>query len=236
MKKQAFWKTEFPSDLYLENFYRFLARKIVGSLGLFSLTANFVTFMRIPLGIAVFLLLVFSEMYLVLFGLMVCWKLLDKIDGAIARERGQITEFGAWFDVVVDRLFWGFTLLGLTIAAYRDLPTILPWILLFAILFGHTLFQNFSFLGQGLDIGKEQGPDWSLQVGNFRKNEFFYQVVFSVYYLWDQVLALALLFYFPIQHLFSVSTLFLTLVLYALFFSGATFYVLFVHYKELLSR
>jgi phosphatidylglycerophosphate synthase len=236
MNEASFWKAEYPSDLFVENFYRFIAKKVAGLLSFLPVSANFFTFLRVPLGTLIILLFLFSESYLLLFVLMVFWKIVDKVDGAWARQKNQVSKFGAWLDIVVDRFFWGFVLFGITVAVYKDVPTHLPWILLFFILLGHTLFQNFTFLGEGMKLVKISSLNWNSQVSSFRKRAFLYQIVFTIYYLWDQVVALALLLQVPIKVAFSVSSLMLTLVVFAVFFNGAVLYVLISHWKTMSLR
>lgn len=227
---ESFWKDELETDLMVERFYRSLGIKIALLVKPLPVTPNQITLFRVILGIGIFYLFAFSDRFLTLFLLMVLWKILDKVDGALARASNRNTKFGGWLDMAIDRLFWGFALLGMTISVYKNLSNLTPWFLLFAILLGHTLFQNFTFL----KVGKQPTINWKAKKKSFKKN-LLYQAIFSIYYLNDQVIALALLLYYPVKILLNFDTLLLTLILYALFFNLSTLYVAHAQYKTLTS-
>lgn len=239
MSNQRFWEHEIETDLFLEKFYRYLGVKVAGTLKTLPISPNQITLTRIFLGAGIFYLLAFSEKFLLVSALIALWKIADKTDGALARITGKGSKFGGWLDTLMDRVFWGVTLLGVTIAVYKDTHNALPWLLLFAIVFGHTLFQNFTFL----TTGEHPIVNWSTRRKSLQqtvrrrlRTTILYQTVFSIYYLSDQVVMLALLMNSPVKNAVGLDTLLLTLLLFALFFAAASIYVIYNQYKMLTSE
>lgn len=79
-----------------------------------GISANALTFVGFGLGLAVLIALTLHE-YLWALGLILGNRLLDGLDGAVARRVG-ITDLGGYFDTVGDFIFFGSVVLGFALA------------------------------------------------------------------------------------------------------------------------
>lgn len=93
------------------------------------ITPNHITYLRILIGIVLFVLLFFlgTEDRLLIFSLFLIGVLTDFIDGPVARGTNRVTEFGAMLDSTADRI------IILPIAVY-SLFGMHRWLLLFLLL------------------------------------------------------------------------------------------------------
>ena len=85
----------------------------------------------------------FQGMMLVGLGLFAIAGFLDVVDGAVARERGSATNFGAYLDGMTDRFVEASLLIGLMLFGYPD--WLLPgWLWLTLLLFFGTAMTSFA--------------------------------------------------------------------------------------------
>jgi len=63
-------------------------------------------------------------------------SIIDGCDGEIARLKWKQTEFGGWFDAVLDRYADGFLLFGLTYYVYNSEPNVIYLFVGFAAIIG----------------------------------------------------------------------------------------------------
>ena len=92
------------------------------------MTANAITLARLPVLIAVLLLLYLGSpmLRLAAVGLLFVGLMLDTVDGIVARRRGESSVFGGVLDIAADRIYE----LGLWIALadFALVPTVIPLI------------------------------------------------------------------------------------------------------------
>lgn len=101
-----------------------------------GVSANALTLAAVPLAIAAAAAIA-AERYGLALALIVVNRLLDGLDGAVARRRGP-TDLGGYLDIVCDFVFYAAVPVGFALAAERNL---LPAVLLLA-----------SFIGAGVSF------------------------------------------------------------------------------------
>lgn len=225
-KNIIYIKTKPQTDLRLEKFYQLLGLQLASIVKFLPVSPNSVTLSKIPLGLLIFQLL-YSQSFTASALAIILYKILDKLDGALARITKKTSVFGAWLDLLIDRIVWGLILFGVAIASARINQNELPYLLLALAFFLNILFQNLTFLN------KKQKLNWSVKK-TFIKSKFklakfdlAFELIFSFYYLFDQFLALALFLQNPVKLIFNFNLIFIVLIAYNLFFLFATSFVIF---------
>lgn len=112
-----------PSDGFISRYInRPLSTRITKQLLETKVTPNFVSFFSFLLSmLGAFFFFLGGYIPLVIgAGLAQISSVIDGCDGEIARLKFQMTEFGGWFDAVLDRYADGFLLLGLTYHVYSS--------------------------------------------------------------------------------------------------------------------
>lgn len=218
-------KTKPQTDLFVEKFYQDLGTRLAKVIRLIPITPNGVTLLKIPVGIGIFAFLISGSFINAAFAI-ILWKILDKLDGALARQTKKISAFGAWLDLLIDRFVWGISLFGVAIAAAKINQNALPIYLLALVFFLNIVFQNLSFLNA------DQSSNWTLKKTSLKAKfislhiPFIYEIIFSFYYLFDQFTAAALFIQKPLMATFNINSIFVLIILYNLFFTVACLYVI----------
>ena len=115
-----------------------LSGKIGKTLARFGLTPNMWTLLSIIAALGSFYLLV-QQSYVFAAGFFLIAAFFDMADGAVARETGKATKFGAYLDTMVDRLVEFIVVLGIAFVAAAGFlpPFLLPAVIwTFIYLFG----------------------------------------------------------------------------------------------------
>jgi CDP-diacylglycerol--glycerol-3-phosphate 3-phosphatidyltransferase len=140
------------------------------------ITANVLTFLGLLLAAGVGLAAANGQM---LFAgiLMLLSGPMDALDGAVARQSGNVNKFGAFFDSTCDRYAEGFVLLGLSIfgLSINDQRFV---ILSFIAFWGSLLISYTRARAEGLGI--------DCKVGLFTRMERF--MVISIMLIFNQIL------------------------------------------------
>ncbi len=110
-----------------------------------GISANFITLAAVLVGLAVLIPLTLQN-YLVALALIVVNRLMDALDGAVARRNG-ITDLGGFFDVVGDFIFFGAVVLGFALAAPEANALAAAW-LLFAFMGAEASFLAYAALAE----------------------------------------------------------------------------------------
>lgn len=118
-----------------------IARQLVKT----GLSANFVTLTAVVVGLAVLIPLALQN-YTLALALIVVNRLLDALDGAVARHNG-ITDLGGFFDVVGDFIFFGAVVLGFALADSDANALAAAW-LLFAFMGAEASFLAYAALAE----------------------------------------------------------------------------------------
>lgn len=219
------------TDLVLESAYQLLGKNIAKLLKNTSITPNQVTLTKIPIGILL-ILLANSNRLVELALTIILWKVLDKTDGALARIKKRETKFGAWLDMFLDRILWGIMLFSVSLITAKQLNNNYPWLILSAIFFTAFIFNNLTF------INLEEITKWKKEK-NFFKDKlpgFFYQSIFSFYYLFDQFTALSLLLYNPIKAFSNLNIIHINLIIYLSFFTLSILFICLRNYQKLIKQ
>lgn len=224
-----------PSDLKLEKVFQKIGLEIAQIIKFLPISPNQVTLLKIPIGASFFYFTFIEKFYLA--GLtIILWKILDKVDGALARITKRSSDFGAWLDMLLDRIFWSVMLFAIALTSYRDTKSIIIWILLASILFLNLIFQNLF----SLNVNFSKRFNLSDQKRTFKKSlkshfkiNLFYEAIFSFYYLFEEFVALALILYLPIKNILPINTVTIILYAYATFFAISTAIVVYNQAKIL---
>ncbi|MFQ5990171.1 MAG: CDP-alcohol phosphatidyltransferase family protein [Candidatus Methylomirabilales bacterium] len=114
-----------PSDGLISRYVnRPLSTRITKHLLKTTITPNSISFVSFVLSMLGAMLFFFGGYIPLLIGATLAQlaSVIDGCDGEIARLKFQMTEFGGWFDAVLDRYADGFLLLGLTYHAHAPNP------------------------------------------------------------------------------------------------------------------
>lgn len=217
--------SKLPSDLLLEIAFQKIGRRLASLLKNTPVTPNQITLLKIPLA---FLLILFGfNFQLIPIALIIfSSKILDKVDGALARATNQETDFGAWLDMFLDRLLWGTILFTAAHVISKELNNPIPWIMLSLIFFSSLILNNLIFANsQDLSLWHGEKIKVQKKLNRTFKSNLIYQIIFSFYYLFDQMLAISLLLYYPIKLATNLNSIFITLLAYLVFFVLAIAYV-----------
>lgn len=221
-----------PTDLKLEKIFQKIGLGIARKISNFPITPNHVTVLKLPLGALMVYSISMEKFYLA--GLtIVLVKILDKVDGALARITKKTTKFGAWLDMSLDRVFWSIMLFTLTLRSYQDTKSLTVWIVLSLILFLNLIFQNLFYLNSGFP----KTFSLSDQKQKFKKSlkiNLIYEAIFSFYYLFEEFVAIALILYVPIKNILQINTIAILLYSYAVFFTIATSILAIIEAKSLI--
>lgn len=125
------------TDPFLDWIARYLART--------GISANFITLAAVVVGLAVLIPLALQNYPLAL-ALIVANRILDALDGAVARRNG-ITDLGGFFDVVGDFIFFGAVVLGFALADPPANALAASW-LLFAFMGAEASFLAYAALAE----------------------------------------------------------------------------------------
>lgn len=225
-------KVKPQTDLLIEKFYQNIGAGLAKLMRFFPVTPNGVTLLKIPVGFCIFAFLI-SNLFINASLAIILWKILDKLDGALARQTKKMSAFGAWLDLLIDRFVWGISLFGIAIAAAKINQNTFPLILLALVFFLNIIFQNLTFLNT------DQNTNWASKkttlksIFNALKIPFAYELIFSFYYLFDQFIVAALFMQKPLLNAFNINAIFILLLLYSLFFAVACLYVIISQYLTL---
>jgi phosphatidylglycerophosphate synthase len=118
-----------------------VARQLVKT----GMSANFITLTAVLVGLSVLIPLALQN-YPVALALIVANRLLDALDGAVARHHG-ITDLGGFFDVVGDFIFFGAVVLGFALADTEANALAAAW-LLFAFMGAEASFLAYAALAE----------------------------------------------------------------------------------------
>jgi phosphatidylglycerophosphate synthase len=110
-----------------------------------GISANVITLTAVVVGLSVLIPLALQN-YLVALGLIAVNRLLDALDGAVARRNG-ITDLGGFFDVVGDFIFFGAVVLGFALADTEANALAAAW-LLFAFMGAEASFLAYAALAE----------------------------------------------------------------------------------------
>lgn len=124
-------------DPVFDGVARYLART--------GVSANFITLTAVAVGLAVLIPLAMQN-YLLALGLIAVNRVLDALDGAVARRNG-ITDLGGFFDVVGDFIFFGAVVLGFALAEPAANSLAASW-LLFAFMGSEASFLAYAALAE----------------------------------------------------------------------------------------
>lgn len=209
-----------PTDLKLEKIFQKIGLGIARKIRYWPITPNQVTLLKIPIGASFFYCIFIEKFYLAGFTI-VLWKIMDKVDGALARITKKTSNFGAWLDMLLDRILWSTMLFALTLRSYQDTKSLTVWIVLSFILFLNLIFQNLFYL----NFNFSKKFSLSDQKQKFKKSlkiHLIYEAIFSFYYLFEEFVAVALILYIPIKNILQINTIAILLYSYAAFFVAAT--------------
>lgn len=225
-------KVKPQTDLIIEKFYQYLGTSLAKLVQFSPITPNEITLLKVPVGFCIFAFLI-SNLFISAGLAIILWKILDKLDGALARQTKKMSTFGAWLDLLIDRFVWGISLFGIAAASARINQNNLPLILLALVFFLNIIFQNLTFLNT------DQKSNWTTKKTALKSKfnalniPFAYELVFSFYYLFDQFIAAALFIQKPVLKTFNINTIFILLLLYSVFFAVACLYVIISQYFTL---
>jgi len=110
-----------------------------------GISANFITLTAVAVGLAVLIPLAMQN-YLMALALIAVNRVLDALDGAVARRKG-ITDLGGFFDVVGDFIFFGAVVLGFALAEPEANALAASW-LLFAFMGAEASFLAYAALAE----------------------------------------------------------------------------------------
>lgn len=110
-----------------------------------GISANVVTLVAVIVGLAVLIPLTLQN-YMLALALIIANRLLDALDGAVARRKG-ITDLGGFFDVVGDFIFFGAVVLGFALADTEANALAAAW-LLFAFMGAEASFLAYAVLAE----------------------------------------------------------------------------------------
>lgn len=110
-----------------------------------GISANAITLTAVVVGLAVLIPLALQN-YLAALALIAVNRLLDALDGAVARRNG-ITDLGGFFDVVGDFIFFGAVVLGFALADPQANALAAAW-LLFAFMGAEASFLAYAALAE----------------------------------------------------------------------------------------
>lgn len=110
-----------------------------------GISANAITLTAVAVGLAVLIPLAL-ENYMAALALIAVNRLLDALDGAVARRNG-ITDLGGFFDVVGDFIFFGAVVLGFALADTEANALAAAW-LLFAFMGAEASFLAYAALAE----------------------------------------------------------------------------------------
>jgi phosphatidylglycerophosphate synthase len=110
-----------------------------------GISANVITLTAVVVGLAVLIPLALQS-YFVALALIAVNRLLDALDGAVARRNG-ITDLGGFFDVVGDFIFFGAVVLGFALADPQANALAAAW-LLFAFMGAEASFLAYAALAE----------------------------------------------------------------------------------------
>ncbi len=110
-----------------------------------GISANAITLTAVVVGLAVLIPLAL-ENYMAALALIAVNRLLDALDGAVARRNG-ITDLGGFFDVVGDFIFFGAVVLGFALADTEANALAAAW-LLFAFMGAEASFLAYAALAE----------------------------------------------------------------------------------------
>lgn len=127
------------TDPLFNGIARYLARA--------GLSANVITLTAVVVGLAVLIPLTLQN-YMLALALIAGNRLLDALDGAVARRSG-ITDLGGFFDVVGDFIFFGAVVLGFALADPQANALAASW-LLFAFMGTEASFLAYAALAEKL--------------------------------------------------------------------------------------
>ncbi|MEN8196456.1 MAG: CDP-alcohol phosphatidyltransferase family protein [Pseudomonadota bacterium] len=118
---------------------------VARSLARTGLSANFITLTAVAVGLAVLIPLTMQN-YLMALALIAVNRVLDALDGAVARRNG-ITDLGGFFDVVGDFIFFGAVVLGFALAEPENNALAASW-LLFSFMGTEASFLAYAALAE----------------------------------------------------------------------------------------
>lgn len=118
---------------------------VAGYVARTGLSANALTLAAVAVGLAVLIPLTLQN-YMLALVLIVANRLLDALDGAVARRNG-ITDLGGFFDVVGDFIFLGAVVLGFALADPAANALAASW-LLFAFMGAEASFLAYAALAE----------------------------------------------------------------------------------------
>ncbi len=106
----------FPPTEFSQHFFSYAGKTLLPLFFYFNFSANQVTYLSVLLAIVAAYLMGVGEPGLFLIGSLVAIlsKVLDYVDGRIARLRHQVTNFGVLLDPLADRCIWILLVLGST--------------------------------------------------------------------------------------------------------------------------
>jgi phosphatidylglycerophosphate synthase len=122
-------------------FFNGIARYLVRT----GISANFITLTALVVGLAVLIPLALQN-YMLALVLIAINRILDSLDGAVARRNG-ITDLGGFFDVVGDFIFFGAVVLGFALADPQANALAAAW-LLFAFMGAEASFLAYAALAE----------------------------------------------------------------------------------------
>jgi len=221
LKEKIRQKTiKFKTNSPFEYLYRYLSAIIVRRIVNTKITPNQVTIFR-----CIMMLFILYQFYLqkyinLLVGVvgLFFWDLLDCVDGDLATLRGNVTKFGEFLEIFLERPLGKLAgLFGFAIACgiYHQTKDIKIWIVLFFLMMGDyltTIFGNFRMkmklevAVKGEDSGK-QGKEVFKKLAKVIREVTYYEL---------QVTAIFALLYYPFGKFFHLNSLYLNLIFFAL--------------------
>jgi phosphatidylglycerophosphate synthase len=228
-----------PMDLIIERFFRVLG--FYGALILrpTPITANQVTIFRSVFMLAAFFF--FTGIYkingqyylnLIASGIMIfIWEVLDYADGTLARMRKKASNYGAWLEQCIDRVFGashGLLGFGVAIGIYLESKSVWPLIALFFMLYGWELFIHFVNLEKHTQDVKV--IDWKIEARNKRES-FLGRLVFNIMRFSEIFIMLGCFIYYPIMIYFKFNILLWVLIAYACLYNLLWIYLASLQYK-----
>ncbi len=150
------------------------------------ISPNAMTLIGFVCGLVCFVAIIKGEFVGALIAL-ICSRFADGLDGALARQKQQVSDRGAYLDIVSDFLIWA--LLPLGFAIYAPHNAFMAAVLLSAFAMSMTVFLGFAIIAEkrGLTSEAQGKKSFFYQFGLIEGTEtilfFIYVLLFPKYFI-----------------------------------------------------
>ena len=166
--------------------------------------------------------------------------LFDFVDGDLARLHHNESDIGEWLETITDQVISDISALAgffITFGIYKITGELIVWWVLFFIIYAHVLNIVFStfYCHEGEKVDKLK-RNFQLEYDKFMKKSIMKKLYFTIYSFNEFIILFMIIFYGPIERIFSINPLFLAMIIICILYQFRWLARLIVQAKYFLSH